>query len=265
MTATAARPAPTPWRTEALLDGMGLGLFMLSAACFATLLELPGMPLHEALDAPLLRRLCMGLAMGLTAVGLIHSPLGKRSGAHLNPATTLTFLRLGRLAPGQASGYVLAQFLGGAAGLWLAGGLLGPRLAAPEVHWVVTQPGPSGHPLAFVTEMLMAFVLMSVVLRASQSRRWNRCTGLLAGTLVALYITVAAPVSGMSLNPARSFASALLARDYTGLWIYFVAPLAGMLLAAEWFVRRRGAGTVRCAKLHHDNPYRCAFRCRWNG
>jgi aquaporin Z len=68
----------------------------------------------------------------------------------------------------------------------------------------------------------------------------------------------------MSLNPARSFASALLAADFTAFWIYCAAPPLGMLLAAEWFVRARGAAAVRCAKLHHDNRERCAFRCRWD-
>ncbi|HEX6813588.1 MAG TPA: aquaporin [Planctomycetota bacterium] len=263
MTATALQATPEGWRTAALLDGLGLGVFMVSAACFATLLEWPGSPLRAGLEPPLLRRLLMGFAMGLTAVALIYSPLGKRSGAHLNPATTVTFWRLGRVAPRQAVGYVLAQFAGGAAGLALAALLLGPRIAAPEVHFVATVPGAFGHGFAFVAELAMTFVLMSIVLRTSQSRRWNRWTGVVAGSLVALYITVEAPISGMSLNPARTFASALLARDFTGLWIYFMAPLCGMLLAAEWFVRLRGEGAVRCAKLHHDNPYRCTFRCRW--
>src|SRR6185295_3355311 len=84
------------WR-EALMEALGLGLFMVSAGVFGTLLESPASPVHRALPGPVLRRVLMGLAMGLTAVGLVYSPWGRRSGAHINPAFTLTMFRLGRV------------------------------------------------------------------------------------------------------------------------------------------------------------------------
>jgi aquaporin Z len=158
---------------------------------------------------------------------------------------------------------VAAQCLGGALGLLAMKLLLGAPLAAPEVHYVATLPGRFGLAWAFTAELMMTFVLMTVALHLSQSRRWNRHTALAVGLLVALYITFEAPVSGMSLNPARTLASALLAADYTALWLYCTAPPLGMLLAGELFVRRRGLWAVLCAKLHHDNPHPCAFRCRW--
>ncbi|MBL8728930.1 MAG: aquaporin [Planctomycetes bacterium] len=247
----------------AALDGLLLGLFMVAAATFGTWLEGPQSTWRHALPDPFVRRAIMGLLMGGTAVLLIYSPLGQRSGAHLNPATTLTFLRLGRVGPRVAAGYVLAQFLGGTLGLWVAGAWLQPTIAAPEVHYVATLPGPWGLVPAFGAEVGMTFLLMLAVLHLSQSRRWNRHTGLAAGALVALYITFEAPVSGMSLNPARSFASALLARDFTALWLYLTAPVLGMGIAAEMFVRRRGLHAVLCAKLHHDNRHACIFRCNW--
>ncbi len=253
---------PTPW-LEPCLDGLGLGLFMVSALGCGTLLELPGSPVREAVPDPFARRALMGLCMALTAVALIHAPSGKRSGAHLNPATTLTFWRLGRLPTRLALRYVLCQFAFGALGLLLMGALLGGRAAAPEVNFVATLPGPWGHGWAFLAELGMTFALMSVVLPLSQSRRWNRWTGVVAGLLVGLYITFEAPVSGMSLNPARTFASALLAADWTAFWLYCTAPLLGMLLAAEVFARRHGLAAIRCAKLHHGNPQPCPFRCRW--
>ncbi|HEX5050684.1 MAG TPA: aquaporin [Planctomycetota bacterium] len=251
------------WFGPAALDGLLLGLFMVAAGTFGTWLEGPGSALRELLPDAFVRRALMGLLMGATAVALIYSPLGQRSGAHFNPATTLAFLRLGRIEPRVAAGYVLAQFAGGALGLWVASWWLTPGLAAPDVHYVATLPGPWGRTAAFAAEVGMTFALMSVVLRLSQSRRWNRCTGLVAGMFVALYITFEAPVSGMSLNPARSFASALLARDYTALWLYLTAPVLGMVLAAELFVRQAGLHAVLCAKLHHDNPHACVFRCNW--
>lgn len=249
----------------AVLDGTLLGLFMLSAGGCAVLLELPASPVQQWLaGAPGLRRCLMGLAMGATAVALIRSPLGQRSGAHMNPATTLAFLRLGRVPGRTAALYVGAQFVLGALGLLAARMLLGPALGAPAVNYVATLPGPHGVLVAFAAEVAMTFVLLTAVLHTSQSRRWNRHTALVAGGLVALYIAVAAPLSGMSLNPARSFASALLARDFTAWWLYLTAPVLGMALAAECFVRRRGAGAVHCAKLHHDNAHACVFRCGWD-
>ena len=109
---------------EYMLEAMGLGLFMFSAGLVGTLLEYPGSPVNLAIPVPWLRRSLMGLAMGLTAAGLIYSPLGKRSGAHFNPAVTLTFLRLGKVRPADALFYILAQFTGGLVGIVLVGGFL---------------------------------------------------------------------------------------------------------------------------------------------
>jgi aquaporin Z len=206
----------------------------------------------------------MGLAMGLTAVALIYSPWGRRSGAHLNPAVTLAFTRLGRVAPPDALLYVVAQFAGGALGLsaaWLA---LGTALGAPGVDYVATRPGPAGTAIAFAAELAISFGLMSVVLASSSSPRWAPRTGWLAGGLVAAYIALEAPISGMSMNPARTFASALPAGGWDVYWVYVAAPLAGMLGAVE--VRRLlgRARSVLCAKLHHDTISRCIFRCGYH-
>jgi len=246
---------------EYLMEALLLGLFMASAGVFTILLEYPGSPVHGALPDPALRRVLVGLAMGATAVGLIHSPWGKRSGAHMNPAVTLAFLRLGKASRPDALFYGLFQCLGGTAGLFLVSLLLGGPLADPAVRYVVTVPGAAGALPAFAAEALISFLLMLAVLVLSNNPRTNRLTGLAAGLLVAAYIAIEAPVSGMSMNPARTFASATLADLWTAFWIYLTAPVLGMLAAAELWVRRRGAARVLCAKLHHDNPYRCIFRC----
>jgi len=99
---------------------------------------------------------------------------------------------------------------------------------------------------------------MLTVLAVSNSGK-ARWTGLAAGALVAAYITFEAPLSGMSLNPARSLGSALPAMTWTALWVYFTAPLVGMLAAAEGYRALRGARSVHCAKLHHQNRRRCIF------
>ncbi|HET7853497.1 MAG TPA: aquaporin, partial [Candidatus Methylomirabilis sp.] len=110
----------------------------------------------------------------------------------------------------------------------------------------------------------ISFLLMFVVLVTTNVDALGRYTGLFAGVLVATYITVVAPVSGMSMNPARTFGSALPARLWESLWIYFTAPPVGMLLASEVYVRVRGSRPVFCAKLHHHNDKRCIFRCGYS-
>jgi aquaporin Z len=113
--------------------------------------------------------------------------------------------------------------------------------------------------VAFLAEVGISSVLMLTVLFVSNTPRLARYTGLLAGLLVATYITLEAPLSGMSMNPARTLASALPSSQWVGIWVYFTAPLIGMLAAAQAYLWLQGAGRVRCAKLHHDNAYRCIF------
>jgi aquaporin Z len=248
---------------EYLIEAAGLGVFMLAACAFGTLLGHPDSPAVEAVPSPLGRRALMGLAMGLTAIALIYSPWGARSGAHFNPATTLAFWRLGKIASADAALYAVAQVIGGSLGVALAAALLGPPLAVPGVRYVATLPGEPGSVVAFVAEAAIAFGLMSAVLAASNAARVARFTGILAGALVATYITLEAPLSGMSMNPARSLASALPAGAWPELWIYLTAPPLGMLAAAELYVRHRGRAAVLCAKLHHHPAQRCIFRCRY--
>ena len=248
---------------EYLMEAAGLGLFMISAAVVTTTLEYPHSPLHDLVSDPTVRRILIGLAMGLTAIVLIYSPWGKRSGAHLNPAVTMTFFRLRKIGGGDALGYIAAQFIGGTIGLWLAAQLLGLAIEHPAVNYVVTVPGAGGTVIAFIAEVVISFALMLVVLIASNRPSLNRWTGVFAGALLAMYIAVEAPLSGMSMNPARTFASALPAQLWTDYWLYLLAPLSGMLLAAECYVRTHGLHRVLCAKLHHHNNTRCIFHCHY--
>jgi aquaporin Z len=253
------RAATSHW-PEYLIEAAGLGTFMLSACTFGTLLAHPASPLAGSLAGPLVMRALMGVAMGLTGLALVLSPWGKRSGGHFNPAVTLTFYRLGKIAPRDAAAYVVAQLVGGAAGVLVAAAALRSALAHPAVRYVVTT-GSYGDVVAFGAELLISFGLMTAVLVVSNVPALNRFTPVVAAILVALYITFEAPLSGMSMNPARTIASALPAHFWDALWIYLVAPPLGMLAAAECYVRGGGAPRVLCAKLHHDNDQPCIFRC----
>jgi aquaporin Z len=185
---------------EYLMEAAGLGLFMLSACVFTALLYYPGSLIGRSLESQIIRRVLMGLAMALTAVAIIYSPWGRRSGAHLNPAVTLTFWRLGKVAGWDAAFYIVAQFVGGLAGVLAARVWLGAPVADPAVHYAVTTPGPAGPVVAFGAEIAISFLLMLVVLSVSNSRA-TALTGLCAGALVAVYITLEAPLSGMARAP----------------------------------------------------------------
>lgn len=248
---------------EYAMEAFGLGLFMISACAFGVLLEHPDSPVHQAIPGTTLRRVLMGAAMGLTAIANVYSPWGKRSGAHLNPSLTLAFFRLGKIKPRDTVFYLFSHFIGGLVGVLLARATFAEFLAHPAVNYVATTPGSTGIAAAFMAEALISFILMAVVLRLSNTARLSRFTGLFAGALVMVYISIEAPLSGMSMNPARTFGSAISANTWTALWVYFTAPPLGMLLAAEAHLRLAGAGNIFCAKLHHDNDKRCIFRCNF--
>jgi aquaporin Z len=244
---------------EYVIEAACLALFMVAAFVFGTILEHPASLVHQAIPHPLFRRFLMGLTMGGTAIAIIYSPWGKQSGAHINPSTTLTFFRLGKIKRCDAVFYIAFQFLGALLGALAAAAILSSWASHPSVNYVVTVPGYAGWIAAFFAEIIIAFVLMTAILHVSNNPQWHKFTGFCAGLLVATYITFEAPISGMSMNPARSLASAVPARQWADLWIYFTAPLIGMLLAAEVYVYAKGAGQVGCAKLHHENSKRCIF------
>lgn len=248
---------------EYTIEACGLGGFMISACVFGALLEHPNSLLRQMIPEAFTRRLLMGVAMGLTSIAIVYSPWGKRSGAHLNPALTATFFRLGKIQKADAIFYIVAQFVGGVVGVLLASIFLKSKLGHPTVNYVATVPGNFGAVIAFGAEIIITFCLMLMVLTISNTAKWARFTGLFAGILVASYITFEAPLSGMSLNPARTFGSALNGNIWTAIWIYFTAPPIGMLLAAEAYLRLKGAHRIFCAKLHHHNNQRCIFRCNF--
>ncbi len=250
------------WR-HYFIEAWGLGTFMIVAGTAAVLLVRAPEPLRGAMAAhPILGRLAFGSIMGLTVIAITYSRWGARSGAHLNPALTLAFAALGKIAPRDAFFYALAQFAGGALGFAAIAALLGRALVAPPVNGIVTRPGAQGPLVAFAAESAIAFILMIVVLTFSNAPPpISGFTGVAAGICVVAFIAFETPLSGMSLNPARTTASAFVVHDWTSVWVYFTAPIVGTLVAAALYVSLRGRGAVRCARLNHTGPFRCIFRC----
>ena len=245
------------------MEGAELGLFMISACFFSVLLEYQGSPVQRAVPDPYIRRFLGGLAMAATAISIINSRWGKQSGAHMNPAVTLMFLRLGKIESWDAAFYIVFQFIGGISGVMLSFFLIGKPLAHLSVNFAATQPGSWGTGAAFAAELLISFVMAMTVLAVSNHKSLSRFTPFFAAALVATYITFEAPLSGMSMNPARTLGSAVPAHAFHALWLYFTAPPLAMLLAAQTYTRFHSARVVFCAKLHHNNHERCIFRCRY--
>lgn len=234
-------------------------VYMFFTCALATLLQYPASPVRQVIASDLSRRALMGLAIGATIIATIMSPWGKQSGGHFNPAITFTFYRLRKVGFGDALVYAVAQFSGAVCGVAIARYVLRGAPGNDAVQYAVTMPGMYGKAVAFVAELAISFTLMMTILLASNRETLARYTPYLVGALYAIFITFETPLSGMSMNPARTFGSAFHAMHWQALWIYFVAPTLGMLAAAEVFLRaRRGVGPY-CAKLDHANNKRCIF------
>ena len=235
------------------------GLYLFSACAVATLLWHPASPIQQYLAGDAVRRLLMGLAMGATIVAIVLSPWGKQSGAHFNPAVTLAFYRLRKVALWDAVFYCAAQFLGAVAGVALASIALQGEPANKAVRYAATMPGIYGDTIAFIAELAISFMLMSAMLFASNHEVLAPYTHYFAAILVAAYIAFESPLSGMSTNPARTFGPVVYASYWHTLWIYFIGPPLGMLAAAEVFLLARKHKVPYCARLHHHNDKRCIF------
>ena len=218
-----------------LQEALGLAMFMISACFFGALLEGKEALLHHAIHNNFLRTAIMGLMMGATALFIFYSPFTSPSGSHINPAVTLAFLHLGKICHWDAVFYILFQFAGGTAAVYLMQWLIGPSLTDAPVHSVVTIPGRYGIVPAMLVEFAIAFITMTMVLFTSAHKTLKNYTRWMAGCLVCLYVILAGPVSGFGMNPARSFAAAVPAHIYTAFWIYILVPVAGMLCASYIF------------------------------
>lgn len=177
--------------------------------------------------------------MGLTALYIFNSRFGKRSGAYINPAVTLVQYRLQNIDKTDAAFYVVFQFIGGALGMYLVYALFPSWISHPAINYIITIPGKAGIAIAFVLEFLISMFLMLVVLFCNDNRKLSAYTSYFVAALITLYITFEAPYSGMSMNPARTFASAIVANQWNSFWLYCTAPVLGMLVSERIFVWKK--------------------------
>jgi aquaporin Z len=238
-----------PWKLygaelvgTALLIAVGLSIVILDFG--------QGSPVVQFLPSAGLRRLVTGFLFGTTGALIALSPLGKESGAHINPAVTLAFWLMGKLRAGNVLGYVLAQLIGAVLGAvpLLAWGAMGKSIA-----YGATLPGVTyGTGWAFLGETAATFALIFELFFFLQHRRLRNFTPALFPFLYAFLVYVEANVSGTSTNPARSFGPAVISGDWHAWWIYWLGPVLGTLLGvAVYRVVGHNWPTIPVAKLHH--------------
>ncbi len=245
------------------MEGTEIAVLMLSTCICGALIYSRDSPLLAVTPSPVSRSILMGISIATTTFLIIRSPFGRRTGAHFNPAVTLTFFWLGRVHRWDATCYVVAQFTGAVAGVLVADRIPGLQLSAAPVYYLVTVPGNGGSVVAFVGEYVLSALLMGVVLYSSNHRRLTQFAPLFVALLTVSYFAFSSSISGYSVNPARSFSSALFAWMWQGIWIYFLAPCLGMLTAATFYIRTFGPDSVYCAKIFHDLRSVCPFLCHF--
>jgi aquaporin Z len=222
------------WAAEAL----GTALLVLAIVLAVGLSVAEGSPLADALPGPGARFLAVGVLVAPFVALLATSPLGRASGAHLNPAVTLAFWIGGRLSTRDLTGYIAAQLVGGLAGA-AAGRALLPRAAWESIGGTVTHPGVPAA-AAFVLEAAMTALLLVVILTFSSNKRLARLTPLAIVPVLTAIIWLGSPWTGASINPARSEGPALAFGDFSDLWLYLLAPsVAGLAVGLAWRVTHR--------------------------
>jgi aquaporin Z len=217
----------------------------------------PGSPVASLVPSASLRLLLTGGLFAGTGALVTLSPVGRRSGAHLNPAVSLAFFAEGHLAVPDLVGYVVAQCLGALAGTATLAVAWGKRAAS--LRDGLTQPGRGLSPLAAAgVEALMTGVLVLTLFAFVSSTRTARWTPLAAWAVITVLVWQGAPYTGTSLNPARSLGPAVVSGHWGDYWVYLVGPLTGAAAAVGlWRASERQTLT---AKLFHDPRYHSAVR-----
>ena len=232
-------------------EALGLGIFMFFAGLADVVINHPGLPIQQHFHLAIIRRFFIGLCMGLTALYILNSPFGKKSGAHINPSVTIVQYRLGNITSMNAIFYVLFQFIGGSLGMYLIYLLFPHLIPHPAINFIVTQPSDAGVVLAFAFEFIISFLLITTVLYSNTNKQLSRYTAYFVAILITLFITFEAPYSGMSMNPARTFASAIVSGEWKSFWLYCIAPPAGMIIG-ELFVLKILKKDLERVTLHND-------------
>ena len=245
-----------PW-PQFFSELAGTALLVLVGLSLVILMFGSGSPMLRVLPSEGLRRLITGFLFGTTGALIALSPVGKVSGAHINPVVTLGFLLMGKLDQGVGVVYVSGQLAGACVGAvpLLAWGSMGRSVA-----FGATLPG-QGYALeiAFLGEVITTFIMVFLLAVFLGFRRIRPFTPAIFPFLYAIMVYAEAPISGTSTNPARSLGPAIMSWQWQGWWIYWIGPLIGAAaatLACSFLAKR-----IEVAKLYHfDSDHDGLFR-----
>jgi aquaporin Z len=246
-----------------LSEGIGT-FFMMLGGISAITLNFGTEYMASVIPSPNWRLLLTGILFAGGGTLVTYSPVGKISGAHLNPAVTLAFLIKKKISLPDALIFMIVQTLGSIAAALLALYLWGYH--AKEINIGMTLPGQGQTILTvFLVEVLITFLLIRCIFYFLHKKNLTSFTGLAVGILIAAIVYFTANITGSSMNPARSFGPALIEGDFSFLWIYLIAPLTGSTLAASVQLKKDTGHVPLCAKLNHQKEgcsYKgCKFGC----
>jgi aquaporin Z len=245
-----------PWRIF-VSELIGTALLVLVGLTLVILMFGTGSPMASLIPGEGLRRLITGFLFGTTGASIALSPVGMVSGAHINPAVTLAFRLMGKLDLRTTFVYIVGQLIGAVVGslpllLW---GAMGKSVA-----FGATLPGP-GYSLSMVLlgEVITTFTMVSLLAIFLGFRSIRPFTPAIFPPLYAIMVWAESPISGTSTNPARSLGPSIISGQWEGWWIYWIGPIAGMLLAV--LACSLLAKRIEVAKLYYfDSDHDRLFR-----
>jgi aquaporin Z len=234
---------------------VGTAILVFAALSTVALMFHPGSVFQDWIPSESARLLLLGLVFAVIIVCIATSPIGRLSGAHLNPAVTLAFWITGHVHPHDLLGYWTAQLIGGALGAF-ALRLVWTQTAAGVEYGAIT---PEVVPWAAVlVEALMVGLLVGAMFVSLSAHALVRWTPVVAGGVVALNTWLGSAFTNTGLNPARTLGPNLVAGQWQDWWVYIVGPIAGAAIVA--LVWRATPRVILTAKLFHDSDYRSVLR-----
>lgn len=236
----------------ALLLSVGLSIVIFNWGTGSVMIDL--------IPSESLRRAVTGFLFGTTGCLITLSPVGRISGAHINPAVSVAFWLRGKMKTPIMIGYVCSQMIGAVLGclpllLWGDQG--------KSVHYGNTEPGNAGLLAAFVGELLATIALITVLFLFVGNKKLRNYTPYTIPFLYGFMVWQEAPFSGCSTNPARSFGPAVISQVYSDYWLYVTAPLTGVVLVVGVFrlLRLHNYYQLETARIsYHDSPTPIALK-----
>ncbi len=235
-----------------LSEFIGTALLVLIGLSVVIFINGKGSPVIKFIPDPDITRAITGFLFGTTGCLITISPVGKISGAHINPVVSIAFWLRNNMQFKNMIGFIIAQMAGAAIGclpLLFWGG------QGKSMDYGATVPLQID--AAFIGEIWTTFVLIAVIIFFTSHNRIKNFTPFMMPVIYCVMVWLEAPISGTSTNPARSFGPALLSTLWRGYWLYWLAPVVGMLLAVLLF----NVGWLKhlktdVAKLYHFEKYR---------